>query len=115
MNLDKDDLIPFAKRRVVEAQWCGKKVWIQSLTEGERAQLEAAVLEDKGASLRASVIVQTLVDESGRRLFSDDAVDLAFVQSLDSRVTSEIYEQVDAHCGQTGKGSQEELEAAAKN
>lgn len=112
-TIDREDLVQFAKRRHTEVPFLqtGKKVRIQSLTERERAELESAIVERKGGSLRARIIAKSVVDEDGKRIFSDD--DIPFIESLDSQVTSELYDAIDQHCGVIR--GQDDLETIGKN
>lgn len=102
--LERADLLKFKTRRYAEvpADWIapGKRVRIQSMTERERAELEKAVTDGDGASVRALVIVATLVDSQGHRIFTDDHVDM--IDSLDSQVTGALFDAISEHCDMQG-------------
>jgi hypothetical protein len=101
--LAREDLLKFKARRYVEvaADWIepGKRVRIQSITERERAELEKAVTDGDG-SVRARVIVATVVDSAGNRIFTDDHVDM--IDSLDSQITGALFDAISDHCDMGG-------------
>jgi hypothetical protein len=101
--LTREDLLKFKTRRYLEvpADWIetGKKIRVQSLTEGERAALEKTVTDGDGA-IRARVIIATVVDDGGHRIFTDDHID--FITSLDSQVTGALFDAISDHCDMQG-------------
>lgn len=111
--MSREDLAQYRTRRYVEAELLGRRVRVQSITEAERSAL--ALRGDEADSL-ARQIALALVDEKGRRLFSDDAEDLAFLSSLDSAVTWGIQRILDRHWGSIERSDKDAtVEAAAKN
>lgn len=79
-------------------------VRIQSLTEKEKSEFEAWVLDKKGGlvrerllSGRRRLIVLCLVDEEGNRLLADD--DTATLAELDGAPLSRLFDECRLHVG----------------
>ncbi len=78
--LEHDDL---GKVEVDVPEWSaalkGERLYIRELTGAERGRFEAEWAGDKGgdiSTLRVKLVAATLVDSSGRRLFSDKQMDV---------------------------------------
>lgn len=85
---------------------------IQSLTERERSNYEASLLDRKGGvvkdrmlSSRRRLIALTLVDDVGNRLLGEADVDK--LEDLDSGVTVLLWEAARDHCGFTDQDIEE--------
>lgn len=107
MVCGRDELSRFCGvRRYAEAPVPGLGTFrLQSLTEGERAAIYAASASD--GKLYARLLVATLVDEEGRRLFADEQLDA--VLALDTAVSIPLSEAAEAHAGKLN------VEGAGKN
>ena len=80
MVLDKSAILTASdmkKEKIHVPEW-GGDVWIKSLSGKERDAFESSMFKGKGknrkenfANLRARLLVWTLVDEQGNRLFDD--------------------------------------------
>jgi len=77
---------------------------IRSLTEGERAELEYAIVyaEDKDRSQavkmhKARTIAMTFVDSDGLRLYEDN--EASQIAGYDSRFTAAAYDEIEKHIG----------------
>lgn len=93
----RDKLLKTCVRRYTRRDVDGiGSVRVQSLTELERATVEAIASQDP-KKMRAMLIVQSLVDEDGNRLFSDKEVDS--VLQMDSRVSIALSDVVLDHIG----------------
>lgn len=112
------DLLRMADSRVKAVDLPGDlgRVYIRSITEGERSRMEMATLDDKGDYSRerakltkGRLIVLCVCDPEGNRLFKDE--ESKKVMELDSVVTSAIFDACVAHCG-IGKT---DIERLAKN
>lgn len=68
------------------------RIFVQSMTERERGEIESASQEE----FRARVIVNCLVDEEGNRLFSED--DVPTVLAMDTKYTLPIFFAISEHC-----------------
>jgi len=81
--LTKDEILQaddIRKEEVEVPEW-GGAVWVQTMSGKERDQLEASIISGKGQrdlrNLRAKIVAMSVVDESGKRLFTfEDALEL---------------------------------------
>lgn len=101
---------------VVRVPEWGGVVHVRSLTGAERDQFEAAVVEFRGTNadinfknLRARLVVMTVVDETGARLFSDD--DVQAVGSKSGAVLDRVFAVAQRLSGLT----RTDVEVLAKN
>ena len=93
----RDRLLKTCVRRYARRNVDGLgSVRVQSLTELERATVESIASQD-AKKMRAMLIVQSLVDDDGNRLFSDKEVDS--VLQMDSRVSIALSDVVLDHIG----------------
>lgn len=106
-----------AKRRfaTVSIEGLGN-VRIRSLTELERSRLEASMRDKRGnlnttkqVEIKCRVIVAAVVDEEGNQVFTNS--DIAQLGQQDSKITNELVEAIQAHCG----WSDDDLEDLEKN
>ncbi len=111
----RDAFLGPAKRRFtdVEIETLGK-VRIRSLTELERSKFEASMRAKNGevsnvklVDMKARLIVLCVVDGEGNPLLTHRDIDQLLQQ--DSKVTNELVDAIQAHCGFT-KTDIEELE-----
>jgi hypothetical protein len=70
-------------KELVEVPEWGGEVYVRTLTSAERDSFEQSIVEQKGKStkmnlsnLRAKLVALTVVDENGKRLFSDKDAEL---------------------------------------
>lgn len=84
------------------------RIFVQSMTERERGEVETA----PPAETCARLIIKCLVDEEGNRLFSDTKEDLQAVLSMDSQFTQPIFNEIAKHCT---PATQKEQEKDIKN
>lgn len=120
MLLTREQLMKPAERRYETFQAAdGSYFRVRSITERERSEFEASILDGKGnakrdklLSARRRLIMLTLVDEQNRLLFGqhDDAA-LAALADQDGRLMDSIYEAAARHCGIKDS----DVEAIAKN
>lgn len=100
-------LLDKAKRRLEQVDVAGiGRIFIQSLTERERGEIETA----PAAETCARLIATCLVDEEGHRLFSD--AELPTVLALDSKYTQPIFNAIAKHCSPfatTGQDSEADI------
>lgn len=81
--LTKDEILQaddIRKEEVKVPEW-GGSVWVKTMSGKERDQFEAGIISGKGQrdlrNLRAKIVSVSVVDESGKRLFSsEDALGL---------------------------------------
>lgn len=93
----RDKLLKTCVRRYTRRDVDGiGSVRVQSLTELERATVEVVASQD-AKKMRAMLIVQSLVDDDGNRLFSDKEVDS--VLQMDSRISMALSDVVLDHIG----------------
>jgi len=97
--LNRELLLGKTARRYVEAELpSGGKVKLQSLTELERSEYNAGLLDKKGELDKqkltygtAMLLVRMLVDDEGKRLFLDHEYEvLANIDSLDMEVLGDV-------------------------
>lgn len=110
--LKADDL----KRQVVPVPQWGGDVTVRSLTGEERDSWEAWCISQRdewggnvGPNIRASLVIRTVVDEEGQRLFADS--DLAAVGAKNGAAIDAIYTVASKLSGI----SQQDQEELAKN
>ena len=114
MLLSKDQIIGVSdlSHRDVDVKEWGGSVRLGSLTSSERDSFESSLLETDGKrdlnNLRARLVGKCLVDEDGKRLFSDAAVEKLGEKSADvmGRLFTECQEM---------NGFDTEVEEAEKN
>ena len=115
--IGRDALLGAAPRRfvTVEIENLGN-VRIRSLTELERSRIEASMRDKKGnlsssrmLDLKCRLIVDCVVDANGNPLFTNSDIDR--IRQQDSKVTNELVDAIQAHCG----WSDEDLEDVEKN
>lgn len=101
------------KFRDVEVDGFGK-VRIRTLTEAERARMEApnytkkgTVNLDKLGDARCRLIVAAVVDGDGNPLLGNQ--DVQYLRQQDSRVINDLAEAISVHCG-ISQADMEELE-----
>ena len=94
------------ERRTAEIKIEDETAYLVSMSERQRAYCEK-ITRKNPEHLNAALIVQTLCDEDGNRLFSDEELDV--VLELDSRYTAILAEAAADHC------SGADLEAVIKN
>lgn len=125
MPIERGDLMAFIKRRYHEypADWIekGKTIRVQSLTERERAAIETRMLAQRdgegGHSYRSVLIAMALVDEHGKRIYSDSDEHLELLDGLDAMATSRLISAIDDHCkmGESVEDREKRQEDAEKN
>lgn len=100
----------------VEVPEWGGRVRVKSLTGRERDALEASMIVGKGKNanvnmnnLRAKLVGRSVVDEDGKRLFSDD--DIAALGAKSAAALTRVYEVAQRLSGIT----QEDVEELTKN
>lgn len=110
--LQTDDL----EREAVEVERWGGTVYVRELTGRERDQFENEILtgdpndpDVNTENLRARLLVRTLCDEDGNRLFGDDQMDDLADKS--GAVLSRLFEKAQELNGMTA----EDMEAIAGN
>jgi len=104
--ITREQLLAKAKRRFQEFEIPDfGKVRIQSLTERERSNYEAEMLDSKGATrkskliqARRKLIALTVVDVSGDLLLNESG-DVKALEEQDGSITDAIFEQAMIHCG----------------
>ena len=99
-------------------EW-GGKVRVQALTTGERGKYETGFYHangkpnfEKGARMRSVLVSQTVVDDKGFLLFTED--DVAALEAQEASAVSRIFEVAQRLAGIT-KADMDELEAISKN
>jgi len=85
-TLTRDEILAAGrklKQEAVEVPELGGSVLVREMTGAERDGWEASVLDTSGPdpkpnleNTRAKLLVRTIVDEQGKRLFTDDEIDL---------------------------------------
>jgi len=85
-TLTRDEILAAGrklKQEAVEVPELGGTVIVREMTGAERDSWEASVLDTSGPdpkpnleNTRAKLLVRTVVDEQGERLFTDDEIDL---------------------------------------
>lgn len=106
MNLTTASDLLGGKRRFDAVSVGGLNVRIQSLSELEKARVDAANIDYKRGRVareaavlsRARLIVACVVDDAGKRLFSDAQVEQV-AKEMDSRVSDTIYRACVKHVG----------------
>lgn len=100
----------------VEVPEWGGKVRVKSLTGRERDALEASMIQGKGKNanvnlnnLRAKLVARSIVDEGGKRVFSDD--DIAALGAKSAAALTRVYEVAQRLSGIT----QEDVDELTKN
>ena len=103
MALDRAAIIGMAKPRIVTIsvpEW-GGDVCLREITAGQRDQWDAWQIENEGAAryanIRARLLVLTICDEQGVRLFADN--DIAVVSGLPAMSIDRLW---DASCKLVG-------------
>ena len=103
MTLDRAAIIGMAKPRIVTIfvpEW-GGDVCLREITAGQRDQWDAWQIENEGAAryanIRARLLVLTICDEQGARLFADN--DIAVVSGLPAMSIDKLW---DASCKLVG-------------
>jgi hypothetical protein len=103
MPLDRAAIIASAKPRIVTIsvpEW-GGDVCLREITAGQRDQWDAWQIENEGAAryanIRARLLVLTICDEHGVRLFADN--DIAVVSGLPAMSIDRLW---DASCKLVG-------------
>jgi hypothetical protein len=103
MALDRAAIIGMAKPRIVTIfvpEW-GGDVCLREITAGQRDQWDAWQIENEGAAryanIRARLLVLTICDEQGVRLFGDN--DIAVVSGLPAMSIDKLW---DASCKLVG-------------
>lgn len=117
MAINREAMLAVCKRRYVTVDVPGVgDVRLQSLSELERSQYELAALDNKNAVSREKLLHQRcrlialcVVDDEGKRLFSDD--DVRLLLEMDSQITNAIFDAAQLHCGFT----KADIEALEKN
>ena len=116
MYAGRDDLAKTTKKRYQDVRTDAGTYCIQSLSDRERSQVEAFLVDEDGnvntdrrQLMKARWLVASLVDgdEKSSRLYTDDEVEL--VANFDSKVTNQIVDAVFDLNGLTS-GDIEELE-----
>jgi hypothetical protein len=118
--LTREELLSPATRRYEDFQtYDGRQFRVRSLTERERSEFEAAILDGNGrpkrdrlVAARRRLICMTLVGPDNELLFSqyDDKAMNALAEQ-DGRLMDDIYEAAATHCGIKNS----DVEAIAKN
>jgi hypothetical protein len=103
MPLDRAAIIAGAKPRIITIsvpEW-GGDVCLREITAGQRDQWDAWQIENEGAAryanIRARLLVLTICDEQGVRLFADN--DIAVVSGLPAMSIDKLW---DASCKLVG-------------
>ena len=103
MPLDRAAIIGMAKPRIVTIfvpEW-GGDVCLREITAGQRDQWDAWQIENEGAAryanIRARLLVLTICDEQGARLFGDKDIDI--VSSMPAQTIDRLW---DASCKLVG-------------
>jgi hypothetical protein len=106
--LKADDL----PRQVVEVPEWGGSVMVRGLTGSERDKFEASVLVKKGkdydvklADLRARLVVLSVIDEAGTRLFDDN--DVAELGKKSASALNRVFEAAQRLSGLTDQDIEE--------
>jgi hypothetical protein len=106
--LKADDL----PRQVVEVPEWGGSVMVRGLTGSERDKFEASVLVKKGkdydvklADLRARLVVLSVIDEAGNRLFDDN--DVAELGQKSASALNRVFEAAQRLSGLTDQDIEE--------
>lgn len=91
-------------RRIKVEEIGGIKFRIQSLTEKEKANYEADLMEKGGGfnrnrliDARLRLIIRCLVDEQGNQMLTDG--DIKVLQEMDGGIVSELADHCRSHCG----------------
>lgn len=100
----------------VEVPEWGGKVRVKSLTGKERDALESSMIVGKGKNanvnlnnLRAKLVARSVVDEDGKRIFTDD--DIAALGAKSAAALTRVYEVAQRLSGIT----QEDVDELTKN
>jgi hypothetical protein len=106
--LKADDL----PRQVVEVPEWGGSVMVRGLTGSERDKFEASVLVKKGkdydvklTDLRARLVVLSVIDEAGNRLFDDN--DVAELGKKSASALNRVFEAAQRLSGLTDQDIEE--------
>ena len=107
--LDADDL---PREEVAVPEW-GGAVLVRTMTAAERDSFEARVIGTEGvrnlANIRATLCAQCIVDDQGKRLFTDGDIDLLGQKS------AAAVDRVFAACQRLNGLTQDDVEELAKN
>lgn len=116
MASSKQELMTFGKRETKHVEIDGKKLIVQGLTDRERAEWEVDSLDDEGnrdpvamESMRTRLIVKCLVDENGKRIFTDEESD--DIGEWPAAVTVKLFKVCSELCGL----DDDDIEEAKKN
>lgn len=111
MAKNKAEILALTKRRFTEVDG----VRLQSLSELELSSLESRwaqkFREGNGVlhpAMRAELLVATIVDEDGKRVFADNEV--SQLSELDGGVAKKLYMKAREHCGMDEDEDSEKLE-----
>ena len=76
MLLSKDQIIAAndLPREMVEVTQWGGSVWVRGMSAGERDYFEDKIRTDGMVNLRSLMASMTMIDEDGKRLFTDKEV-----------------------------------------
>lgn len=96
-----DDFAACAKRRYGSFPLNnGTNVRIQSVTEGERADIERRYGKDKTKySARSLWIAKCVVDDDGDRVFGDSDEHYRVIDDMDASLTGPLSDKILEHCG----------------
>jgi hypothetical protein len=105
MILTREQLLEKSKRRLIDVTLSdGAVVKLQSLTEIERAEYNAEMLDADGAVDKeqfkygtVKLLARMIVDENGKRMFHDS--EWPIIAELDSLVTEELGDAARNHIG----------------
>jgi hypothetical protein len=82
----------------------GRAVRLRNLTEAERSDYEAEVLDQRGkisrpklAQAKRRLVVLTAVDDDGKQLFSGGSIDA--LSAVDGAIVGRLYDAAQRHCG----------------
>lgn len=100
----RDELLGITARRYRDVTIGNLHFRIRNLTDGEKSDFEAAVLNSEGKFSLAKIkrqrrrlIVACLVDAEGQPLLQPG--DEALLERVDGAVTSRLYDECRVHCG----------------
>jgi hypothetical protein len=103
MSLNREQLIAQAKPKVINVavpEW-GGDVFLRDITAGQRDQYDGFQIDQQGsakyANFRARLLVLSLCDSEGVRLFGDG--DVGVVSALPAQTIDRLWEQAAVLCG----------------